>query len=140
MSEFRGFDHTLEETYHWLHEIGVKMNNPNRHMAYHALRGVLFALRDRLPIEEAVQLAAQLPMLMRGIFFEGYRPAGKPDKFHAEEFLARVEHEIRLAGHAHAETAVRAVLSVLSRHVSAGEIKNVYESLPRDLRRLWPED
>jgi uncharacterized protein (DUF2267 family) len=135
---FRGFDHTVQETYVWLNEIGEAMNNPHRQMAYHALRGVLFALRDRLTVEEAFNLAAQLPMLLRGLFFEAYKPTSKPEKYHSDEFLARVNRELALAGTANPENATRAVFTVLERHVSGGEINDIVDGLPRDLRRFWP--
>ncbi|MCB0184282.1 MAG: DUF2267 domain-containing protein [Caldilineaceae bacterium] len=135
---FRGFDHTLQETHHWLNEIAEEMGNPDRHLAYHALRGVLFALRDRVTVEEVFNLSAQLPMLMRGIYLEGYKVAGKPEKYHVDEFLARVNREISKVGPANPEKAARAVLKVLDRHVSLGETNDIYYSLPKDIRRLWP--
>ena len=105
---FRGFEHTVQETNGWLHEIADQMGNPHRQMArtrvrHHALRGVLFALRDRLPVDEVFNLAAQLPMLIRGIYFEGYKVTGKPAKFHAEEFLACVHQELQKVGPAKPE-------------------------------------
>jgi uncharacterized protein (DUF2267 family) len=138
-SGMRGFDHTIQETNAWLHEIAEYMGNPNKHLAYHALRGVLFTLRDRLTVDEAFNLAAQLPMLIRGLFFEGYKVTGRPQKYHAEEFLARVEKELRAAGGANPERATRAVLSVLHAHVAEGEILDIFEELPKDIRRLWPD-
>lgn len=135
----RGFDHTIQETNTWLHEIGEYLGNPDRQVAYHALRGVLFALRDRLTVDEAFNLAAQLPILIRGIFFEGYKVAGRPEKYHAEEFLVRVEHELRTVGKINPERATRAVLSVLHSHVTPGEIQDVISALPKDIRRLWPD-
>lgn len=135
---FRGFDRTIQETNTWLHEIAEKMGNPDRHLAYHALRGVLFALRDRLTVDEVFNLAAQLPMLIRGVYFEGYKVAGKPERYHAEEFLARVSQELHKAGPANPEKATHAVFAVMDRHISVGEIDDVYQALPKDLRRLWP--
>ncbi|HMN28831.1 MAG TPA: DUF2267 domain-containing protein, partial [Caldilineaceae bacterium] len=92
-ARFHNFDHSLQEAHAWLNDIAEQMGNPNRQLAYHALRGVLFALRDRLTVEEVFDLSAQLPLLIRGLFFEGYQVNGKPQKYHADEFLARVEHE-----------------------------------------------
>src|SRR5271165_2158597 len=46
--------------------------------AYRALRSVLYVLRDRLTPEQAVHLGAQLPILVRGTYYEGWRIAGKP--------------------------------------------------------------
>lgn len=131
------FDQTVQETNTWLKEIGERMEDPRRHIAYHALRGTLFALRDRLPPDEVFDLSAQFPLLVRGIFFEGYRLADKPMKYGREEFLSRVQNELSTVGGANVRTAVRAVFEVLEQHVGAGEITQVREALPQDLRSLW---
>jgi uncharacterized protein (DUF2267 family) len=133
-----GFDRTIQETNTWLNEISDALGDPRRPVAYHALRGTLFALRDRLPVEEVFDLAAQFPMLLRGLFFEGYRPKNKPEKYHREEFLGRVRDELEQAGGANVEEAVRAVFRTLEQHVGDGEVRDVREALPEDLRALWP--
>jgi uncharacterized protein (DUF2267 family) len=133
-----GFDRTLQETNAWLNDISEAMGDPRRTVAYHALRGTLFALRDRLPPAEVFDLSAQLPMLLRGLFFEGYRPQGKPEKMHRDAFFGRVQDELQHAGGANVENAVRAVFQVLDQHVDAGEIQDVRTALPADLRDLWP--
>ena len=136
---FHIFDHTVQETNTWLKEIAEYLEAPNRQVAYHALRGVLFALRDRLTVEETFNLAAQLPLLIRGLFFEGYKPAGRPQKYHAAEFLARVEREVQTVGGATPERATRAVLLVMYQHIAEGELLDIFDELPKDLRRLWPD-
>lgn len=133
-----GFDRTLQETNTWLNDISDAMGDPRRTVAYHALRGTLFALRDRLPPAEVFDLSAQLPMLLRGLFFEGYRPQGKPVKMHHDAFFERVRDELQRAGGANVETAVRAVFQVLAQHVDAGEVEDIRTALPADLRDLWP--
>jgi uncharacterized protein (DUF2267 family) len=79
----RAFNHTVQETNTWLNEIEVLMDNSNRQLAYHCLRGVLFALRDRLPVDQVFNLSSQLPMLIRGLFFERYAVTGRPLKYDA---------------------------------------------------------
>ena len=111
----------------------------DRHTAYIALRAVLHALRDRLTVEEAVQLGAQLPTLIRGFYYEGWRPAGKPRRTHEWEFLRTIQDTFNLTPERpDAKLAARAVFKVLSRRVSEGEIKHVIAILPKDLQALWP--
>ncbi len=62
------FDTTLHKTHAWLKAAMEALGTEDRHRAYMALRAVLHALRDRLTVEEAAQLAAGLPMLLRGLF------------------------------------------------------------------------
>lgn len=132
-------DRTVHDTNTWLKEISEEMGHPDRQMAYHALRGVLFTLRDRLTTEEACQFAAQLPVLIRGIFFEGYRPANKPDKFRdRDEWLQRVSRELDKTGGQNPENATKAVFRVINRHVTAGERDDVRNMLPKEIRQLWP--
>lgn len=132
------FDRMTQEMNAWLNDISDAMGDPRTSVAYHALRGTLFALRDRLPPAEVFDLAAELPMLIRGLYFEGYRPHDKPDKFHRDEFLERVRAELDQTGGANPETAARAVLQVLEQHVASGEIQDVRQALPADLRSFWP--
>ena len=109
--------------------------------AYVALRATLHALRDRLPLPEVIQLGAQLPLLLRGAFYDGWRPTGKPLKIRRrEQFLALVREHMGNGAAISPERAVRGVFRLLSARVSAGEIDDVIDSLPRDIADLWFED
>ncbi|HKI30597.1 MAG TPA: DUF2267 domain-containing protein [Gemmataceae bacterium] len=131
------FDSTLQTTNVWLHEIMERMGWVDKHRAYHALRTVLHALRDHLTVEGTAALAAQLPLLIRGIFFEGWHPAGKPLKARKkDDFLAHVA--LGFADDpADAEEVTRAVLGVLADHVSAGEVAHVEHLLPQEIRSFF---
>jgi uncharacterized protein (DUF2267 family) len=132
------FDETLHKTNAWLKEIGETLGSSRRD-AYQALRAVLHCLRDRLATDEAAHLGDQLPMLIRGIYYEAWRPAGKPERVRSrEEFLAWIESRLPPTALINREDAARAVFQTLEHHVSAGEIGNVVQSLPKDIRALWP--
>ena len=133
------FDETLQKTNIWLKDIEAELG-PDRHRAYQALRAVLHVLRDRLSVDEAAHLAAQLPMLVRGIYYEGYHPAGKPEKFRsADEFLERVGTHFQNVRPIGADDAARAVFRALGRHCDRGEIREIITALPSDIRALWPD-
>jgi uncharacterized protein (DUF2267 family) len=111
----------------------------NRHRAYLALRTVLHTLRDHLTVEEAMHLGAQLPMLVRGFYYEGWTLTGKPVKERRkEEFLSHIRQAFRNDEWIDPEAVVRAVFRVLSRRITAGEISDVTHLLPAALRELWP--
>jgi uncharacterized protein (DUF2267 family) len=133
------FDSTIQTTNVWLNDILERLAWADRPRAYHALRAVLHALRDRLPVDQAAALAAQLPMLVRGFYYEGWHPHGKPVKErHKEDFLAHVAAAFQDDPGVDPEEVTRAVFTVLSNHVSYGEVEAVKHSLPAELRSLWP--
>jgi uncharacterized protein (DUF2267 family) len=132
------FDDTVHKTNSWLKQIGQQLNIDRRH-SYQALRAVLHSLRDRLSVQEAADLSDQLPMLVRGIFFEGWRPADVPVRIRSrEEFLALIAMQFPPSQPVDAEQAANAVFQVLEDHVTAGEIRDVLQNLPQDIRTLWP--
>jgi uncharacterized protein (DUF2267 family) len=132
------FDSTIEKTNIWLNDILDRLGWQDRQRAYHALRAVLHALRDRLTVTEAADLAAQLPLLIRGIYFEGWHPSGKPIKERKkEDFLAHIRAEFRNDPDIDLEDVTRAVFRVLAKHVSVGEIDDVKQMLPAEIRELW---
>jgi uncharacterized protein (DUF2267 family) len=117
----------------------VDLDWDDREKTYLALRTTLQALRDRLPPEEAAELAAQLPMLVRGFYYEGWRPTGKPVKErHKEEFLAHIDEALTDGWWpGTAEEVARSVFGLLARRVSEGEIADIRQILPKEIRELF---
>ncbi len=140
MTGLSQFDETVHLTNDWLNQLMEALDWNERHRAYAALRVVLHEIRDRLPVEEAAHLSAQLPMLVRGLYFEGWRPgrAKRPDRS-LESFLAAIDETFSGDPEADADTIACAVFGVISSRVSAGEVQDVRSTLPEAVRRLWPE-
>jgi uncharacterized protein (DUF2267 family) len=132
------FDSTIQTTNVWLHQIQERLAWEDRQRAYHALRAVLHALRDRLPVDQVAALGAQLPMLIRGFYYEGWHPAATPIKERRrEEFLAHISTAFRDDPGIDAEEVARAVFQVIADHVTPGEINHVKIALPAEIRSLW---
>lgn len=133
------FDNTVQTTNVWLHEVMRELGWDDRHRAYQALRAVLHAVRDRMTVAEAADLGAQLPMLVRGLYFEGWNPAATPARGRdRERFLAPVSAAFKDRPDVIPEAVVWAVFKVLEKHVSAGEIDEVKRLLPEPIRTLCP--
>jgi uncharacterized protein (DUF2267 family) len=133
------FDTTLQKTNIWLNDLMRILGWEDRQKAYAALRAVLHALRDRLTVEEGAQFTAQLPMVIRGIYYEGWDPTGKPVKErHREQFLARIQRHFKGDDSIDPEQVARAVFTVLANRVTEGEIEDVKDVLPTEIRDLWP--
>jgi uncharacterized protein (DUF2267 family) len=132
------FRNSLQKTHLWLTEVLEELGWEDEPKAYLALKVTLHALRDRLPVDEATHLGAQLPMPVRGFYYEGWSPAGKPLKErHKVAFLTQVQEYFRM-GELDVEPIVRGVFTVLARHVTAGEIDAVKQMLSPEIRELWP--
>lgn len=137
------FDATVQKTHAWLGEICEQLDwkesdsFPAKQRAYNVLRAVLFALRDGVPTEEAAQLAGQMPMLVRGIFFESWKPSKHVRYKSAEEFYRSVAKNMGGANVVRPDAAAAAVITVLVTHVSAGEMADVVATLPREIGQLF---
>jgi uncharacterized protein (DUF2267 family) len=134
------FDSTLQTTNTWINEVASRLGVQDSHSAYQALRVVLHALRDRLTVDQAAALGSQLPMLVRGIFFEGWQPKDKPLRIrHKDDFLLLIARHLTHGGY-DPEMVTRTVFDVLSRHVSKGEARHLKWAMPAEIRSLFPEE
>lgn len=133
--------HAVQQTQEWLKELMDNADLSGEPEAWSVLRAVLHQLRDRLTADEAVQLAAQLPLVVRGIFYEGWKPRHVPttDIRSREQFLGALK--TRLLPHPLApEPVARSVFSLLARHLDPGEIADVIGQLPDEIKELWPQE
>jgi uncharacterized protein (DUF2267 family) len=135
MAEIAIIEHSVEKAHVWLNEMADELGTEDRQEAYRVLRAYLHAVRDRLPVDEAAQLAAQLPELVRGIYYESWNPSKTPVRYRGlADFLDRIATEASLDGETEASYAVSSAAKVLQRHVSAGELEDVRAVLPDNLK------
>lgn len=133
------FDADLQHANVWLKEISRRLAVEDAAVAKRALRGVLHALRDRLGPENAAQLAAQLPTLIRGVFYEGWRPSDRSSERRGSDFLAHVAVNMGRGAAVDIGAGVDAVLHTLWKHIDPGEVAKIKAILPPDLGALWPD-
>jgi uncharacterized protein (DUF2267 family) len=133
-------EHTAQLTHAWINELdGHFLGWDDKARSYRLLRTVLQTLRDWLPVNESADLASQLPNLLRGVYYEHWRPATTPVKNRSkEDFIARVDRAFVGDPFRDTEEVVSLTFQFLSSKIGAGEIEDVRHSLPADLRALWP--
>lgn len=132
-------DHTVQLTHLWINDLDARLGWDDKHRSYRLLRTVLQTLRDWLRVEEAAGLAAQLPELLRGVYYEHWRPATIPVKKRSRaDFIGRIDDAFLTDPMVLTEDAVSAVFELLSDKITAGEVAQVRHALPADIRALWP--
>jgi uncharacterized protein (DUF2267 family) len=135
---FETFDTAIQKADIWLKQIMLELNTDNKRRAYMGMRSVLHALRDRLTIDEAVDLGAQLPLLIRGVYYDEWDPSRNPVKDrHLDDFLAHIQNYYRSESSQELEQTVKAVFKVIRSKVTEGEIKDVKGMMPDELKSLW---
>ena len=131
------FNHANEKANLWIKDMERELGTDDPRQAYHALCASLHALRDWLRVDEAAQLAAQLPLLVRGMFYEGWHPASTPLHIRRpDEILALVDQKLGDGQTIDPERALAATLEVLRKHVSSGELASLAHVLPRSIAEL----
>jgi uncharacterized protein (DUF2267 family) len=140
MSGHPNFDHAVQEGNLWLKRVTAELHLSDPRHAYSALRATLHALRDRLAPESAVHLSAQLPMLIRGLYFEGWHMSGKPTAHdQVAEFCADIDRELPPAFPMDAKTVAQGVFRALWMELDPGTSAKIVGQLPHPLRALWPQ-
>ncbi len=130
-------ERSAEKANIWLKDIATELGDGDLQYAYRVLRAVLHVLRDRLTIDVAAKLAAQLPTLIRGIYYEGWDPSRTPmPPYTVDTFIEHVVSEGRFSGETEASVAVTAVAAVLSKRLTLDEVDVILAVMPETLRVL----
>ncbi len=128
-------DRSIDTTNQWLSDVASGFDTQDRRMAYKVTRSWLHTLRDRLPVPVAAHLAAQLPELLRGVFYEGWNPSKVPVKYSKDEYLDRFAQDAQVHK-ADALDAGQLVTAALRKHLSPGVVSEAFGVLPADIREM----
>lgn len=131
-----------------VNRLAVKLGDEKDvHRAARILRSVLRALRNHLTVEESMQLLAQLPMALKGVYVDGWKFNGPQVRIHTmNDFAAEVikeEGNISWRDFSMPEeiiAAIRAVWETLAEYVSEGELEDIAGVMPKKIQhefRSW---
>ncbi|KZS56673.1 hypothetical protein A4G26_16820 [Mycobacterium kansasii] len=128
-------DHAIHVAHTWVNEVANEFDTDDREFAYGVLRAWLHTLRDRLPVEAAAHFAAQLPDLIRGVFYAGWDPGGVPVKYNAEAYIARFAREANISLR-DVDKAAGAVTAALLHFLPPPQVAKALDQLPNEIRVL----
>lgn len=136
------FDKTVQKSMKLIERVKEEANLEDTHVAFQGMRATLRALRDRLTVDEAVHIGAQLPNLITGYYYEGWKPSATPKKYRSkEEFLEQVRNYLEDVNPTlDAEHITQGVFRVLSEQISEGQVEDIISIFPKELRELWPRE
>lgn len=131
------FDQSLQKTNLILGDIEKKYRWENRRrQAYAGLRAVLHALRDGLTAREAAHFSAQLPLMLKGVFFDQWDPERAPMKMHKEEFIQHIRKEFPFDIEVPIEDFIADIFTILEEHMDPGEFEKIKLIVPKDIADL----
>ncbi|AFM15828.1 hypothetical protein Mycch_1018 [Mycolicibacterium chubuense NBB4] len=128
-------DHATQVAHSWVNEVARQFDTGDREFAYGVLRAWLHVFRDRLTVEAAAHFAAQLPDLIRGVFYAGWDPSAVPIKYDAEGFAVRLAHDATLDKR-DVGKASAAVTNAVTHFLPASHLDKAMGHLPPDVRAL----
>ena len=131
-------DHSVQLAHEWVNDVDRATGWNDRHRSWRLLRAVLQTLRDCLPLAETAHLSAQLPIVLRGVYFEQWKPEGERIRhWDIDRFFAQIQAHFSRDPVEDLGDAVEAVFGVLEARISEGEIRHIVGCLPTELTALW---
>lgn len=129
------FDRAVRTSETWLDDVAEVFGTDDRRFAYRVVRAWLHTFRDRLTVPEAVHFGAQLPELLRGVYYDSWNPARAPIKYGPDEFVSRFAREAMIPVADVHWTAARISL-IMQAHLSPGQLDHALAQLPAWLRDI----
>jgi uncharacterized protein (DUF2267 family) len=130
---FEIFDRTIQKTNKLLGKVEEEYDwQERREQSYSAVREVLHALRDRLRVNDSANFASQLPMLLQGVYFDGWDPANVPQKMTKEEFINRIRSNFDYS----VEEGIPALIDIVLKNIFA----TMNPEIAEDIKQTLPED
>src|SRR5450756_2161096 len=123
----------VSETEAWIDDVMRRLGWHDRERVYLVLLATLHGLRDSLPRDETIYIGAQLPPLLRGLYYEGWHPGAHLAANSRSAFLQRIHDSVHCDPGIDVEEAARAVFAALAARLPAAELEEAKAATPRPL-------
>ena len=132
-------ERSAQQAHEWVNELTERLDWVHHHNGLRLLRTILHQIRDHLGHDESAQFSAQLPLLIRGMYFEGWVPRRTPVKQRrVADFIAQIEDQVGRMEEYRGPRDITTALEFLNSRISRGEIEDIRRTLPEEIRGLWP--
>jgi uncharacterized protein (DUF2267 family) len=138
MRDIRELGSAAAEAEGWINDLAQRLGWHDRAKAYAALIGALHGLRDVLPRDEVVYFGAQLPLLLRGLYYEGWHPGAHPPAQSLSALTERIHQAVDRDPGVDSEAVARGAFALLAARLSPSEVEDAIAAMPRSLHALWP--
>jgi uncharacterized protein (DUF2267 family) len=138
MSELEELSMAVHTADGWIDDLQHRLDWQDRAKVYGALLAALHAFRDVLTRDEIIYIGAQLPPLLRGLYYEGWHPGARGIARSRPAFLERIHDALHRDPGIDPEQVARAVFAVLEARLPGPEIEAAKGATPRTLHNLWP--
>lgn len=139
------FEDKQQEATNLLRKVAEEMGTEDMHQAGRVFRAVLQAIRDRLPVNDAVHFAAQLPIIWKGMYYDQYDPTNVPVQIHnSQEWIDFIRSKNAFAANNDFVTdsdvieCFQAVFKALHHCVPPSELQKAREAMHQDIQELLP--
>ncbi|MEO3892565.1 DUF2267 domain-containing protein [Nonomuraea sp. B5E05] len=131
----QSIDHTVQTTHRWLADLADVIGTEDRDFAQRVLKTWLHTVRDGLTVDSAAHFAAQLPDLLRGVYYNGWDPSSVPIRRSRQEFIEHFARSGRIALN-DVPALAHQVTEFLCSEISEPAVMHVLNRLPQDVRAL----
>ena len=138
MHPIEALNTAVTTTEEWIDDVERRLGWTDRNRVYLVLVASLHALRDAVARDEAIYIGAQLPALLRGLYYEGWHPGVRSAARTRVAFLERIHDGVHRDPGVDPEQVARAVFALLAARLPAAEVEDAKAASPAFLHNLWP--
>jgi uncharacterized protein (DUF2267 family) len=126
-----------------LNTVAQELNTDDNNKAGRIFRAVLHAIRDRLPVNDAVHFSAALPIIWKGIYFDQYDPTIVPITIRSrEDWINYIRSKNAFAANNDFQQdneitdAFKGVFAALQKRMPEGQLQQVRDALSQEIQEL----
>ena len=137
------FNQYAKEANSFLKDYSKQMSlNDDIEKAGRILSSILYGLRAIISTEESLQFLAQLPMFLKAVYVNGWTLKKRPKVKNMLDFIDLIrQYNGKTSVHdfesdEKAENYIKTTFIVLRKYVSLGELEDIRDEMPKDLKSI----